>query len=244
MSQKFEVGMFVQRALHDNYWKDVCPKARLNDVFVIIGFVGTGSIKLEGLNGAHSSDNFVRVGIFKRGDMVRRMVINSYWESQCSVSNVMPYSAFMVDGYSNDGTNPHIDLLGVSGFHKEKYFGKVMQQNDPLMSEKVTQPTPAVGQSAGPNTPEYTGGSVSYYQVVIKKPTTEGRPEYIAECNDIIEALGMNFAEGNALKALWRRAAERTLGLTKGNSKGDGLYDAEKVVFFGQRLVEQSKGGA
>ncbi|AZV02347.1 hypothetical protein Q19_14 [Pectobacterium phage Q19] len=97
---------------------------------------------------------------------------------------------------------------------------------------------------AGPNTPEYTGGSVSYYQVAIKKPTTEGRPEYIAECNDIIEALGMNFAEGNALKALWRRAAERTLGLTKGNSKGDGLYDAEKVVFFGQRLVEQSKGGA
>ena len=88
----------------------------------------------------------------------------------------------------------------------------------------------------------YTGGSVDYYQVTITNPTTEGRPEYIAECNDIIEALGMNFAEGNAFKALWRRAAQRTLGLRKAGAKDDGLYDAQKVEFFGARLVAQSKG--
>lgn len=88
----------------------------------------------------------------------------------------------------------------------------------------------------------YTGGSSDYYQVTITCPTTEGRPEYIAECNDIIEALGMNFAEGNAFKALWRRAAQRTLGLRKAGAKDDGLYDAEKVEFFGARLVAQSKG--
>lgn len=95
---------------------------------------------------------------------------------------------------------------------------------------------------AEPNGGTYTGGSVDYYQVTITKPTTEGRPEYIAECNDIIEALGMNFAEGNAFKALWRRAAQRTLGLRKAGAKDDGLYDAEKVKFFGERLVAQSKG--
>ena len=76
----------------------------------------------------------------------------------------------------------------------------------------------------------------------ITKTTTDGRPAYIAECNDIIEALNMNFAEGNAFKALWRRAAQRTLGLRKAGSKDDGLYDAEKVEFFGARLVAQSKG--
>ncbi|SOO46341.1 hypothetical protein [Yersinia phage fPS-50] len=88
----------------------------------------------------------------------------------------------------------------------------------------------------------YTGGSSDYYQVTITNTTTPDHPAYIAECNDIIEALGMNFAEGNAFKALWRRAAQRTLGLRKAGAKDDGLYDAEKVEFFGKRLVEMSKG--
>lgn len=87
--------------------------------------------------------------------------------------------------------------------------------------------------------PEYTGGSVNYYKVGIKSPTTKDNPPYVAECNDIIEALDMNYAEGNAFKALWRRAAARK-GLQK-RGYTDGLYDAEKVVFFGKRLVEQEK---
>lgn len=86
---------------------------------------------------------------------------------------------------------------------------------------------------------EYTGGSVSYYTVRIRKPTNPAADQYDAECNDIIEALQMNYAEGNAFKALWRRAAAR-MGKQKRGYDG-GLYDAEKVQFFGGRLVEQSK---
>ena len=85
---------------------------------------------------------------------------------------------------------------------------------------------------------EYTGGSVSYYKVHIQNPTTTDNAPYMAECNDIIEALGMNYAEGNAFKAIWRRAAARTLGKSKKGYE-DGLYDAQKVEFFGKRLVEQ-----
>ena len=88
--------------------------------------------------------------------------------------------------------------------------------------------------------PEYTGGSVSYYRVEIANPTSPDVPPYTAECNDIIEALGMNYAEGNAFKALWRRAAAQNLGLAK-KGYSDGLYDAEKVEFSGGRLVAQSK---
>jgi hypothetical protein len=88
--------------------------------------------------------------------------------------------------------------------------------------------------------PEYTGGSVSYYRVAIKAPTNPNLAPYVAECNDIIEALGMNYAEGNAFKAIWRRAAAQNLGLSKQGYK-DGLYDAEKVEFFGSRMVAQSK---
>lgn len=87
--------------------------------------------------------------------------------------------------------------------------------------------------------PEYTGGSVSYYTVVITTPTTPGRPSYRAECNDIIEALGMNYAEGNAFKAIWRKCAARQ-GLGKAGYI-DGLYDSEKVVFFGGRMVIQEQ---
>lgn len=89
---------------------------------------------------------------------------------------------------------------------------------------------------------EYTGGSVDYYKVKITKPTTKGNEPYVAECNDIIEALGMNYAEGNAFKAIWRKCAHRTLGKKKAGATSDGLYDSEKVVFFGQRMVEQSRG--
>lgn len=84
---------------------------------------------------------------------------------------------------------------------------------------------------------EYTGGSTTYYQVDITHPiNTEAQP-YTAECQDIIDALGMTFNEGNAFKALWRRCAARTLGKSK-RGYTDGLYDAEKVVFYGERLVQ------
>ena len=86
---------------------------------------------------------------------------------------------------------------------------------------------------------ENSGGSVSYYKVSIDKPTTLPAP-YEAECNDIIEALGMNFAEGNIFKALWRRAAARR-GVRKGGYD-QGKYDAEKILFFAQRLIVMKKG--
>lgn len=88
---------------------------------------------------------------------------------------------------------------------------------------------------------EHTGLSVSYYTVYVKHPTGDGQTApapYTAQCNDIIEALGMDYAEGNAFKAIWRTAAARRGLKKKGNNS---LYDAEKVVFFGQRMVEKAK---
>lgn len=96
-----------------------------------------------------------------------------------------------------------------------------------------------LAQGATKDDREYTGGKVNYYEVQIKRPTREGRDPYTAECNDIIEALDMSFAEGEAFKAIWRGAAARKNLAKRGYT--DGLYDAEKVAFYGGRMVVQEK---
>ncbi len=106
-------------------------------------------------------------------------------------------------------------------------YGHAYEKGNKAKKPKGTKPKA--------NGAEYTGGSSSYYRKYIEKPTTKGTQPYIAECNDIIEALNMNFTEGNIFKAIWRMCAAR-MGKTK---KGytDGRYDAEKVLFFAERLL-------
>lgn len=85
---------------------------------------------------------------------------------------------------------------------------------------------------------QYTGSSSNYYRVFVKNPTTLETP-YEAECNDIIESLKMTFAEGNAFKAIWRKAKARQ-GVKK-RGYDNGVYDSEKVVFFGERMLIEAK---
>jgi hypothetical protein len=94
-----------------------------------------------------------------------------------------------------------------------------------------------LGMQGGKSEAEHTGGSVNYYKVHVANPTT--LPEaYDAEANDIIESLGLTFAEGNLFKAIWRMAADRNGKKKKGNNS---VYDAEKLVFFAERVLVQEK---
>lgn len=84
---------------------------------------------------------------------------------------------------------------------------------------------------------ENSGGNVNYYLVEIKHP--KRLKSYWAECEDIIEALGMNFAEGTAFKAIWRRCAQKKLGVKK---EGDTpKRNAEKVIYYGERMLAQDE---
>lgn len=84
---------------------------------------------------------------------------------------------------------------------------------------------------------ENSGLSCNYYVAEVKQPTTTGVP-YTAECNDIIETLGMNSTEANIFKELWRTSAARTLGKKK---KGSNTKRAsEKIAFFGLRYALQN----
>lgn len=90
---------------------------------------------------------------------------------------------------------------------------------------------------------EYTGASVSYYKLTITERIDPETEPCEIECQEVIEALGMDFAEGNAFKAIWRKCAARKFGKAK-KGYDNGLYDAEKVVFFGQRMVALAKASA
>lgn len=84
----------------------------------------------------------------------------------------------------------------------------------------------------GPEQGENSGGSCDYYKAPINTPTTAEEP-YIAECNDIIEALDMTYSEANMFKEIWRTAAARTLGKLKEGH--NSIRGAEKIEFFSVR---------
>jgi len=83
-----------------------------------------------------------------------------------------------------------------------------------------------------------TGGSSDYYKVTITNPTSPDIEPYVAECNDIIEALNLSFAEGNIVKAIWRIAKNR---MGEGKPGASNLYDAEKVDFFAKRVLTKEQ---
>lgn len=58
----------------------------------------------------------------------------------------------------------------------------------------------------------------SYYDILIN--------ENIVSCNDVIDALGLNFNRGEAFKALWRA------GRKPGTSE---KYDIDKAAYFTAR---------
>lgn len=79
-----------------------------------------------------------------------------------------------------------------------------------------------------------TGGLVNYYLAPVTHPQRKEQPPYVAECEDIAEALGLTPNEFCEFKAIWRTANAR-----KGNGKPDGkaLYDAEKRLHYASRDV-------
>lgn len=76
------------------------------------------------------------------------------------------------------------------------------------------------------------GGSCNYYIVDVNKPTTQ-KSKYTVECNDLIESLGLSYAEVNIYKEIFRTANERT---HKNGKQGNNPKRAsEKILFFALR---------
>lgn len=82
-----------------------------------------------------------------------------------------------------------------------------------------------------------SGGLNNWYVVPVKNPQRKEQEPYQAECEDIIQALGMTFDEGCAFKALWRNAAARMGNGKPGNSS---VYDCEKLVHYANRILAKA----
>lgn len=84
---------------------------------------------------------------------------------------------------------------------------------------------------------ENSGGRVNYYLVQVDHPQREEQPPYQAECEDIIDALGMTFDEGNIFKEVWRQAAARQGRAKEGNTE---LRGAQKLVHYAGRTLHKA----
>ncbi len=79
---------------------------------------------------------------------------------------------------------------------------------------------PAQRMTTTATTPSGADGS-AYYDLTIKGVTIS--------CNDVIDALGLNFNSGNEFKAIWRDGRKQGV---------DRRYDLEKRVYFAKRELE------
>lgn len=104
--------------------------------------------------------------------------------------------------------------------------------------EELTGGVKEAKEDTSSNSPKLIGGRVNYYLVPVTNPQREDQPAYVAECEDIIQALGMTFDEGCLFKALWRRSSAR-LGNGKPGQKS--LYDAEKILHYAGRILLKAK---
>lgn len=112
----------------------------------------------------------------------------------------------------------------------------VRKDDDTATAHRLRKQQPATPPKPKPAAPALTGGKSDHYQVQVVVHCGDGKPdiEVQFDCNDLIEELEMNFAEGEVFKAVWRKAAAR---LGKGKPGHQPLYDAQKIEFFGKRMV-------
>lgn len=86
---------------------------------------------------------------------------------------------------------------------------------------------------------ENSGGLVNYYLAPVEFPQRKDQPAYVAECEDIIDALGLTPDEANIFKEIWRTANERTHG--KGKEGNNPLRAAQKMVHYSGRILRKAE---
>lgn len=82
---------------------------------------------------------------------------------------------------------------------------------------------------------ENSASHCEYYHTEVTNPSNPGQPvAYLANCEDIIQSLGLTFDEGCEFKSIWRRARARQ-GFVKAETTP--VRDAQKAVHYAGRVL-------
>jgi len=81
-----------------------------------------------------------------------------------------------------------------------------------------------------------SGGDNDYYVANITNP--KRLEPCRVECEDVIQALGMTFGQGEAFKAIWRDAAAK---LGNGKPGDTAMRNAEKVIHYGEYMKRDAQ---
>ena len=85
---------------------------------------------------------------------------------------------------------------------------------------------------------QLSGGLNSYYLVEVTHPQRSSQVPYVAECEDIADALGLTFDEFCIFKSIWRNAMARK---DQGKPGNTAVYDAEKQVHYANRILRKAQ---
>ena len=85
---------------------------------------------------------------------------------------------------------------------------------------------------------QLSGGLNSYYLVEVTHPQRSNQDPYVAECEDIADALGLTFDEFCIFKSIWRNAMARK---DQGKPGNTAIYDAEKQVHYAKRILRKAQ---
>ena len=84
---------------------------------------------------------------------------------------------------------------------------------------------------------QLSGGLNSYYLVQVTHPQRSGQEPYVAECEDITDALDLTPDEFCVFKSIWRTAMARKGQGKPGNTT---LYDAQKQHHYTGRILAKA----
>ena len=84
---------------------------------------------------------------------------------------------------------------------------------------------------------QLSGGLNSYYLVEVTHPQRKEQVPYVAECEDITDALGLTPDEFCVFKSIWRTAMARKGQGKPGNTT---LYDAQKQHHYTGRILAKA----
>lgn len=87
-------------------------------------------------------------------------------------------------------------------------------------------------------TEENSGFLNNYYLAEVPHPQRLQQSAYVAECEDIIDSLGLTFDEANIFKEIWRTANARKGAVKKGNTP---LRAAQKLVHYSTRILRKEE---